>query len=68
MRHLPGLNADGSVPASPSMSALTAQSALANGRGADDERSHSQPKDAASVSKPSLTHLMTSPLSGASPW
>ncbi|XP_066399421.1 bHLH transcription factor RHL1-like [Miscanthus floridulus] len=44
------------VPASPSMSVLTAQSAMANGAGADGEGSHSQqqqhPKDAASVSKP----------------
>ncbi|KAL5201806.1 hypothetical protein ABZP36_036160 [Zizania latifolia] len=50
MRHLPALNADGSVPASPSMSVLTAQSAMANGGGADADGS--QPKDAASVSKP----------------
>ncbi|XP_044397585.1 bHLH transcription factor RHL1 isoform X2 [Aegilops tauschii subsp. strangulata] len=44
---------DGGVPASPSMSVLTAQSAMANGGGAcanDGEGSH--PKDAASVSKP----------------
>ncbi|CAN6174333.1 unnamed protein product [Urochloa humidicola] len=46
------------VPASPSMSVLTAQSAMAHGAGggADGEGSHSQqqqpPKDAASVSKP----------------
>ncbi|KAL5205603.1 hypothetical protein ABZP36_033812 [Zizania latifolia] len=51
MRHLPGLNADGSVPPSPSMSVLTAQSALANGGGADGEGSQPN-KDAASVSKP----------------
>ncbi|GJN33998.1 hypothetical protein PR202_gb22629 [Eleusine coracana subsp. coracana] len=41
------------VPASPSMSVLTAQSAMANGAGgADGEASQQQPKDAASVSKP----------------
>ncbi|CAN6195952.1 unnamed protein product [Urochloa humidicola] len=47
------------VPASPSMSVLTAQSAMANGAGGgvDGDGSHSQqqqqpPKDAASVSKP----------------
>jgi len=57
----PGINGGGAdaaaaVPASPSMSVLTAQSAMANGAGgADGEGSHSQqqqPKDAASVSKP----------------
>jgi hypothetical protein len=57
MRLPPGMNggADAAaVPASPSMSVLTAQSAMANGAGgADGEGSHSQqPKDAASVSKP----------------
>jgi hypothetical protein len=51
-----GAGAD-AVPASPSMSVLTAQSAMAPngaGGGADGEGSHSQqqPKDAASVSKP----------------
>ena len=59
----PGINGGGAdaaaaVPASPSMSVLTAQSAMANGAGgADGEGSHSHqqpppPKDAASVSKP----------------
>ena len=60
MRLPPGMNGAGAdppaVPASPSMSVLTAQSAMANGAGgADGEGSHSQqqqPKDAASVSKP----------------
>jgi hypothetical protein len=50
--HLPGLNADGSVPASPSMSVLTAQSAMANGGGGAADGEGSQLKDAASVSKP----------------
>ncbi|TVU09533.1 hypothetical protein EJB05_43016, partial [Eragrostis curvula] len=40
------------VPPSPSMSVLTAQSAMANGAGADGEASQQQSKDAASVSKP----------------
>ena len=62
MRLPPGMNGAGAdpaaVPASPSMSVLTAQSAMANGAGgADGEGSHSHqqpppPKDAASVSKP----------------
>ncbi|KAL6846566.1 hypothetical protein ACP4OV_024014 [Aristida adscensionis] len=49
-----GMNGAGDpVPASPSMSVLTAQSAMANGAAADGEGSHSQQtKDAASVSKP----------------
>ncbi|CAL5074306.1 unnamed protein product [Urochloa decumbens] len=53
-----GINGGADVPASPSMSVLTAQSAMANGGGAggpDGEGSHSQQqhtKDAASVSKP----------------
>ena len=48
---LPGINGDATaMPASPSMSVLTAQSAMANG--ADGEASQQQPKDAASVSKP----------------
>lgn len=55
-----GTGAD-AVPASPSMSVLTAQSVMANGAGggADGEGAHSQqqqhhhhPKDATSVSKP----------------
>ncbi|RLN35780.1 bHLH transcription factor [Panicum miliaceum] len=60
MRLPPGMNGGGAdaaaVPASPSMSVLTAQSAMANGAGgAYGEGSPSQqqqPKDAASVSKP----------------
>ncbi|KAL6655581.1 hypothetical protein ACP70R_006407 [Stipagrostis hirtigluma subsp. patula] len=49
-----GGGTDAPVPASPSMSVLTAQSAMANGAGADGEGSQTQqqPKDAASVSKP----------------
>ncbi|XP_062193167.1 bHLH transcription factor RHL1-like isoform X2 [Phragmites australis] len=50
---LPGMNggvADAAaVPASPSMSVLTAQSAMANGEGSHSQQ---QAKDAASVSKP----------------
>jgi hypothetical protein len=65
MRLPPGMNGGGgaesaaaAVPASPSMSVLTAQSAMANGStgGGDGEGSHSHqqqhPKDATSVSKP----------------
>ncbi|CAL5088339.1 unnamed protein product [Urochloa decumbens] len=51
-----GINGGADVPASPSMSVLTAQSAMVNGAaaGADADGSHSQQhtKDAASVSKP----------------
>lgn len=43
---------DGGVPASPSMSVLTAQSAMANGGACANDGEGSHPKDAASVSKP----------------
>ncbi|CAN6210722.1 unnamed protein product [Urochloa humidicola] len=55
MRLPPPAGINGDVPASPSMSVLTAQSAMANGGADGGEGSHAQQqqhKDAASVSKP----------------